>query len=106
MAFANYSLLLLVIGVFLMDAGVQGNQISNKTRIYALSPSLWNRINGVYMVCYFIGGAVGSAIGAAALADWHWTGVYLAGAALSLIGLLVLFTPWPDLHQSGDFTDS
>jgi predicted MFS family arabinose efflux permease len=95
-----------VIGVFLMDAGVQGNQISNQTRIYALSASLRNRINGVYMVCYFIGGAVGSAIGAAALAHWDWTGVCLTGAALSLIGLLVLFTPWPHLHQSGDFTDS
>ena len=106
MTLADYSLLLLVIGVFLMDAGVQGNQISNQTRIYALSPGLRNRINGVYMVCYFVGGALGSAIGSAALAHWHWTGVCLAGAALSLIGLLVLFTPWPYLHHSADSTNS
>jgi predicted MFS family arabinose efflux permease len=105
MALAHYSLLLLVIGVFLMDAGVQGNQISNQTRIYALSPGLRNRINGVYMVCYFIGGALGSAIGSVALAHWHWTGVCLAGAALSLVGLLVL-TPWPYLHHSGGSTNS
>jgi predicted MFS family arabinose efflux permease len=93
MCFADYSLIWLVIGVFLMDAGVQGNQISNQTRIYALSPSLRNRINAVYMVCYFIGGALGSAIGSVALAQWQWTGVCLSGAALALIGLLVLFFP-------------
>ena len=106
MAFADYSLLLLVIGVFLMDAGVQGNQISNQTRIYALSPSLRNRINGVYMVCYFIGGALGSAIGSAALAHCHWTGVCLAGATLSLIGLIALFIPWPHLRRPGGPTYS
>jgi predicted MFS family arabinose efflux permease len=95
MGLANYSLLWLVIGVFLMDAGVQGNQISNQTRIYALSPGLRNRINAVYMVCYFIGGALGSAIGSAALARWQWTGVCWAGAALAFIGLVALFAPWP-----------
>jgi predicted MFS family arabinose efflux permease len=88
-------LLWLVIGVFLMDAGVQGNQISNQTRIYALSPGRRNRINAVYMVCYFIGGALGSAIGSAALAHWQWTGVCSAGAALAFIGLVALFAPWP-----------
>jgi bacteriorhodopsin len=47
------------------------------------------------MVCYVIGGALGAAIGSAALAHWHWTGVCLAGDTFSLIGFLVLFTPWP-----------
>jgi predicted MFS family arabinose efflux permease len=95
MGLANSSLLWLVIGVFLMDAGVQGNQISNQTRIYALSPGLRNRINAVYMVCYFIGGALGSAIGSAALAHWQWSGVCSVGAALAFIGLVALFAPWP-----------
>jgi predicted MFS family arabinose efflux permease len=58
------------------------------------------------MVCYFIGGAVGSAIGAAALAHWHRTDVCLAGAALSLTDLLALLIPWPHLHHSVGSTNS
>ncbi len=53
MRLADYSLIWLVVGVFLMDAGVQASQISNQTRIYAISTELRNRINSVYMVCYF-----------------------------------------------------
>jgi predicted MFS family arabinose efflux permease len=93
MRFSDYSLLWLVAGVFLMDAGVQGSQISNQTRIYAVSSVLRNRITSVYMVCYFFGGACGSALGSWAWAQFQWTGVCLAGMMLSLIGLAVLFSP-------------
>ena len=92
MRFADYSLFYLVIGVFLMDAGVQGSQISNQARIYALLPNLRNRINAVYMVCYFLGGALGSAIGSRALEEWQWTGVCSTGAGLAAAGLVVLFS--------------
>ncbi len=37
MLLAGHSLWWLIVGVFLMDAGVQTNQISNQTRIYALA---------------------------------------------------------------------
>ena len=63
MALSPWSLVWLVIGVFLMDAGAQGSQISNQSRIYALAPALRSRINAIYMVSYFLGGAAGSAIG-------------------------------------------
>jgi predicted MFS family arabinose efflux permease len=92
MRIADYSLLWLVIGVFLMDAGVQGSHISNQTRIYALSSNLRNRINAVYMICYFLGGALGSAIGSWAFEEWQWTGVCFTGAGLGAAGLVVLFS--------------
>jgi predicted MFS family arabinose efflux permease len=93
MRLADYSLIWLVAGVFLMDAGVQASQISNQTRIYAISTELRNRINSVYMVCYFFGGAVGSAIGSWAWAHFHWTGVCVAGTLFGLLGLVFLFSP-------------
>jgi predicted MFS family arabinose efflux permease len=93
MGCAHYSLMWLVVGVFLMDAGAQASQISNQTRIYALSPALRNRINAVYMVCYFFGGALGSALGSWAWAQYQWTGVCISGASLACIGLAVLFSP-------------
>jgi predicted MFS family arabinose efflux permease len=91
MLLADRSLLWLAFGIFLMDAGAQGNQISNQTRIYTLSPHLRSRITSVYMVIYFLGGAAGSALGAGAWSEWHWTGVCLLGATFSTLALGVLF---------------
>jgi predicted MFS family arabinose efflux permease len=90
MLLADESILLLIVGVLLMDAGVQTNQISNQTRIYALAPDERNRITSIYMFLYFLGGAIGSAIGAAAWMNWHWTGVCLAGAGLAAAALGVI----------------
>lgn len=73
------SILGLVIGVIVLDVGMQCAQISNQSRIYALRPDARSRVNTVYMVCYFIGGAIGSAVG---VGMWHafgWTGVCIAG---------------------------
>ncbi|PRG51115.1 MFS transporter [Burkholderia gladioli] len=69
----------LVIGVIVLDVGVQAAQISNQSRIYALKPEARSRVNTVYMVCYFIGGAIGSSAGVEA---WHaggWLGVSVVG---------------------------
>jgi predicted MFS family arabinose efflux permease len=91
MALADVNLTWLVIGVFLMDAGIQGNQLSNQVRIFALAPQLRNRINGIYIFFYFIGGALGAAIGSFAWEHWRWIGLCATGAALSGAAIGVLF---------------
>jgi len=92
----------LIAGVLLMDAGVQTNQISNQTRIYALAPELRNRITSVYMFVYFLGGAIGSAVGAEAWMRWHWSGVCLAGAAMSAVAAIPLLRrPAPGTSGTG-----
>jgi predicted MFS family arabinose efflux permease len=93
MGVAGHSLVALAAGVVLMDAGVQGSHISNQTRIYGLDATLRNRVNSVYMVTYFIGGAFGSAIGSWAWAHGGWTGVCWCGGVLGAAGLLPLLIP-------------
>jgi predicted MFS family arabinose efflux permease len=61
--------------------------VANQTRIYALIPQARSRLNTVYMGSYFIGGAVGSALGAAGWARWGWKGVCAAGALQCLVAL-------------------
>ena len=92
MAAAGRSLLGLAVGVVGMDAGVQGSQISNQARIYALSAEQRNRINSVYMVIYFLGGALGSALGSRAWTAAGWPGVCVVGALLCAGGIVALFT--------------
>lgn len=75
----------LVLGVIILDAGVQAAQVTNQTRIFALAPAAQGRMNTVYMIAYFSGGALGSFAGATGWRLAGWPGVCTAG--LSLLAL-------------------
>jgi predicted MFS family arabinose efflux permease len=81
------SLVLLIIGVLLMDACVQGAHVINQSVIYDLLPQARSRITTVYITTMFAGGAVGSAVGAQAYEHWGWTGATLVAAAFPVLGL-------------------
>ena len=71
----------LVVGVILLDVGVQATHISNQSMIFSLVPEARSRLNTVYMTAYFIGGSVGSVAGGLAWTHGGWPGVCLVGAA-------------------------
>ncbi|WP_434512354.1 MFS transporter [Desulfitobacterium sp. AusDCA] len=79
----------LILGVILLDLGIQGAQIANQTQIYTLLPKARNRLNAVYMVTYFIGGALGSALGVTLWSAWEWQGVCWGGLGLVLLSLII-----------------
>jgi predicted MFS family arabinose efflux permease len=81
----------LIVGVILLDLGVQGAHISNQTRIYARAQELHSRLNTVYMFSYFIGGSLGSAAGAYIWSIAGWAGVCLLGTILMLLALSFYF---------------
>jgi predicted MFS family arabinose efflux permease len=81
-------LTLLVIGVLGMDAGVQSTNLTNQSVVYQLLPSARARLTSVYMTTMFIGGAVGSLVGAHAYALWGWPGAVGACAMFPTIGVL------------------
>ena len=76
----------LIVGVVLLDIGVQAGHVSNQTRIYGLLPEARSRLNMVYMICYFAAGAIGSFAGSVLWHRFGWAGVCGLGCALSLAG--------------------
>ena len=87
-ALAGATLTGVVIGVILLDAGMQAIGVSNQTRIYRLAAEQHSRLNTVYMVTYFTGGSLGSATGVWAWDHWRWTGV--CTASLAAVGAAAL----------------
>ncbi|MBR0647069.1 MFS transporter [Plastoroseomonas hellenica] len=79
----------LVAGVILLDLGVQGAQISNQTRIFALQPEARARINTIYMVTVFAGGALGSAAGTVAWTLGGWPAVTGCGLIFCAVSLAI-----------------
>ena len=82
------ALWVLVCGAALLDLGAQGAHVANQARIFAHMPEARSRINTVYMVSFFAGGAVGSLGGSYAWKEGGWPGVCLLGAVLMGFALL------------------
>jgi predicted MFS family arabinose efflux permease len=89
MAAGGSSLVVLAAGVILLDAGAQASHISNQTRIFSLEATLRNRLNAVYMVAYFVGGAIGSSTAGFAWQHGGWPIVCAAGGAFAVAGLVL-----------------
>jgi predicted MFS family arabinose efflux permease len=81
------SLAALIVGIVVLDIGTQGMQITNQAVIYALRPDARSRITSAYMVCYFVGGAVGSVLAGTLYASHGWAGVCLLGTGFGVATL-------------------
>jgi predicted MFS family arabinose efflux permease len=79
----------LAIGGIVLDLSTQANLVTNQTRIYRLIPEARNRINTVFMVTYFVGGALGTFLAGFAWSLWQWNGVCALGASFFSAALIV-----------------
>ncbi|MBN8229725.1 MFS transporter [Corallococcus macrosporus] len=86
----GHSLWGIALGVVLLDLGAQANQIANQARVYSLRPDARSRLNTIYMVTYFVGGAAGAWAGMAAWTRAGWPGVCAVGAGMSLTALVAV----------------
>ncbi len=89
-ALGRESLFAICIGVVLLDAGQQGSHLTNQTTVFGLAPEERNRVNAIYMVGVFLGGAAGTAIAAQAWQHGGWTAVCICGAAAALLAMPAL----------------
>jgi len=81
----------LILGVLLMDVGVQTVQVAEQGKVLSLMPEARSRINTLYMVSRFIGGALGSIAGAFAWSHSGWPGVCAAALGMNALALTIHF---------------
>lgn len=81
------SILGMIVGVMVLDFGVQSAVVSNQHKIYALRPQARSRTNTIFMSGIFIGGAIGSAFGSTVFKLAGWFPACLFGAAMASIAL-------------------
>lgn len=79
----------LIVGIFIFDIGLQSIHVTNQSIIFARDVDATNRINTVYMTCYFIGGSIGAFLAGMAWTYYGWIGVTLTGASFVILLLLV-----------------
>jgi predicted MFS family arabinose efflux permease len=88
--FAGGSLAGVTVGMGMFLIGAQTTQLSNLARIFAISDDARSRLNTLYMLLQYVGGAYGSLVCAWVFPANGWTGVCLVCLAhLALIGLLL-----------------
>jgi predicted MFS family arabinose efflux permease len=90
-AFAAFGLIRsmtgLVIGVILLDLGVQMAMVSNQTLIFSLGEATRARLNTIYVTALFLGGAAGSGGASVAWEHGGWPAVSALGAALGVVAI-------------------
>ncbi len=88
----KWALWILLIAAILLDLGVSANLVLSQRAIYALGAEVRSRLNGLFMASFFIGGAIGSALGAWIYETAGWSGSTWLGFAFPFIGLLYYLT--------------
>lgn len=87
--FSGNSIIGLVIGVIVIDLGMQGLHITNQNIIFSKNKEARNRINTIYMVSFFAGGALGTLLASLAWEHYKWFGTSILGILLSAAIILV-----------------
>ena len=78
-AFAGHSVAGVLIAIVLLDIAIQGVNILNQTRLFALSDQARSRLNTAFVTGNFIGGAIGSGAAALLWSAGGWTAITSTG---------------------------
>lgn len=82
------TLIMLVIGIVMLDLGVQALQVTNQSMILQGSAAAHARLIGAYMLFYAVGSGAGAMAATAVYSTAGWNGVCLLGGTVSLAALL------------------
>jgi predicted MFS family arabinose efflux permease len=87
-ALLGHSLWGLIIGVVVIDFGLQAVHVSSQSLIFRVRPEARSRLTAAYMIFYSIGAGAGAIVSTLAYARAGWPGVCLLGAAISTAALV------------------
>jgi predicted MFS family arabinose efflux permease len=89
-AAGSTSIAMVLIAVLLIDVAIQGVNVLNQSRLFAIDPGARSRLNTAFVTCNFIGGAIGSSL-AGVLWDLHGWHAVMAGAAALVAAALAVW---------------
>ncbi len=89
---SKMSIVFFIVAAILLEFGVTTNLVVGQRVIYSLAPELRSRLNGIYMVVFFMGGAFGSAVGGHAYSYGGWTLSATTGLVLPIIAVIYFMT--------------
>jgi predicted MFS family arabinose efflux permease len=101
---AGTSLAMLALGVIVLDVGIHAAMNGNQSRVLSLAPQATSRTNTIYMVFYFVGGALGSYTGGLAWHHFGWPGTTALGLLYSGTAVLVRSSAWMPATAADDET--
>jgi predicted MFS family arabinose efflux permease len=88
----QHSVVAILVGLAVLDFGVQGQNVLSQGAIYALGRETTGRVTTAYVTSNFTGGAIGSAAGSLAWSAGGWDAVCGVGVAFAGIALLLWLT--------------
>ncbi|HEY2479332.1 MAG TPA: MFS transporter [Solirubrobacterales bacterium] len=91
-ALGRHSVPALLLGLAVLDFGVQGQNVLSQGAIYALGRETTGRVTTAYVTANFVGGAIGSAAGSVAWSAGGWLAVSAVGIAFAGIAIVVWLT--------------
>lgn len=89
---SSIALALLVVAAITLDMAVSGNLVLGQRAIYSLGNEIRGRVNAIFMALFFIGGAIGSALGGWGYAYGGWMFASILGLSMPILALLYYFT--------------
>ncbi len=89
---SHLALAILVVAAIVLDFGVTTNLVLGQRAIFTLGTEFRSRLNGIYMATFFMGGAIGSAVGGWAYSVGEWSIASWVGFAMPVAALVYFLT--------------
>jgi cyanate permease len=96
----------LIVGIAILDLGIQGAQITNQSVIYRLAPEARSRLTTAYMTAVFASAAASSALASALYDSDGWSAVSVLGGAFAALGVVVWLCEQTLLRRRRAFGDA
>jgi predicted MFS family arabinose efflux permease len=98
--FGQHSVILIALAAVLLDMAVQTCLILGQHTIYRLDHNARARLNSAFIAILFVGGALGSQLGAIAYHVGGWTAVTALGATLPFLAFIYWITERPTVGRT------